>query len=838
MLCLCCSCCLLPSAEAGLEAMVTPVSSPQAEDGAIDLTISGGFAPFEIHWQGPAGYSSTDEDLNGLAPGNYAVTVTDALCGEAYLQVTVASCPAEMIARVKSIYPCPNQNNGRLLFWINREGVLPLQWELKGLWGSVASGTISEYQTILSDLIIIPSLAAGIYSFSLVDALGCRDDRELIYLASNSIALEGTVESSCSSETGSIYLSVDQDRVNPPIHYEWSDGASSKDRSGLSAGDYCVTASDWLGCTAEACFSLLVNSVDARIASINNNGICGSRQASIDLAVGTPGNYTYQWTGPGGFSASTQDISNLDNGLYNVTVSDAGACTKPLSARICCCISFTAPGQESSSRCQPINAPPLSLALQSLQPIDENNDRGSINVETDGGVGTSLYYSWTGPNGYEAYTEDISQLTEGEYCLTVTDGCEEQSDCWEIVDCRETNWNIDATISVACTGYNVGKIELQVSGGAEPYRYEWSNGAGMANLSNLGPGMYCVTISDDNYCTTDRCWTVSSEAATEAWESCTFVTRCGSQTIAQQEYPVVTRQHPSRCYWVQVVCTGTNTVLAQYQAPHSYVFAGACTLERYNSVTGQRCDVFPGAFRSERVSGCNFCPDGAYCGRLDYCEFNIPDDQNQIVPLGYTDLLEVTYSGVPGYFCQQVNYCPGDVDELCRCDVPSNRCAGLLHAEGPYSMSEVLNLANDRDAFKHFQDHLLNDVTFDQGIVLPNPEFVIDDPRNGLRYQSSGITVAMGAQAPTTSSSPLFAGIDINIAPTPSNGQYYIKVDAKIVEPLRIGIFDIQGQLLREVVWSDSEGLLALDPDLPAGIYVLAFNGGSWRARRKIIKLK
>ncbi|WP_207434593.1 T9SS type A sorting domain-containing protein [Sabulibacter ruber] len=57
-----------------IEADASNVSSPGANDGAINLTVSGGTAPYTYNWSN----GSTSEDLEGLAAGTYNVTVVDA----------------------------------------------------------------------------------------------------------------------------------------------------------------------------------------------------------------------------------------------------------------------------------------------------------------------------------------------------------------------------------------------------------------------------------------------------------------------------------------------------------------------------------------------------------------------------------------------------------------------------------------------------------------------------------------------------------------------------------------------------------------------------------------
>jgi hypothetical protein len=77
--------------------------------GKINLTITGGFAPYTIVWTGPGGYSSGKLNPDSLAAGTYCVTVTDQYCGVAKLCVTVTeqSSINEIALSKTKIYPNP-----------------------------------------------------------------------------------------------------------------------------------------------------------------------------------------------------------------------------------------------------------------------------------------------------------------------------------------------------------------------------------------------------------------------------------------------------------------------------------------------------------------------------------------------------------------------------------------------------------------------------------------------------------------------------------------------------------------------------------------------------------
>lgn len=60
-----------------VEADTVIAATTGQNDGAIQLTVSGGTPPFQFLWLGPGGITFDTEDLSGLAPGTYQLEVTD-----------------------------------------------------------------------------------------------------------------------------------------------------------------------------------------------------------------------------------------------------------------------------------------------------------------------------------------------------------------------------------------------------------------------------------------------------------------------------------------------------------------------------------------------------------------------------------------------------------------------------------------------------------------------------------------------------------------------------------------------------------------------------------------
>jgi hypothetical protein len=250
---------------------------------------------------------------------------------------------------------------------------------------------------------------------------------------------------------------------------------------------------------------LLVSSGVAATYVCGTNVSCnGANDGSINLTVTGGADctaYTFNWSN----GATTEDVSNLRAGTYSVTVTDANGCSTSSS------FTLTEPAQLLSS-----GVAATYVCGHNVSCAGSND--GSINLTVTGGASCTAYtYLWS--NG--ATTEDVSNLTAGNYSVTVTDanGCSTTSN-FTLTEPDElrvrsiTSATFECGYNISCNGASDGSIDLTPEGGATcvAYTYNWSNGATTEDLGGLTAGTYNVTVTDANGCSTTASITLTQPA--------------------------------------------------------------------------------------------------------------------------------------------------------------------------------------------------------------------------------------------------------------------------------------------------------------------------------------
>lgn len=111
----------------------------------------------------------------------------------------------------------------------------------------------------------------------------------------------------------------------PPYTYAWPGGQTTAVVNNLCAGTYPVTISDNDTGSYEVTVELVEPAPIAIVGAVQ--GVNVGADGAIDITVsGGTNPYTYAWTGPDGFTATTQDIGALEAGDYSVVVTDNNNC--------------------------------------------------------------------------------------------------------------------------------------------------------------------------------------------------------------------------------------------------------------------------------------------------------------------------------------------------------------------------------------------------------------------------------------------------------------------------------------------------------------------------------
>lgn len=440
---------------------VTPVNCFGSNDGTASTNVAGGVGPYTYSWAPSGGNSS---NANSLGAGTYTVSITDA---HSCLVTSSAliNQPAVLSASATSTDATCGNNNGTATAMVTG-GTAPYSylWSPSGETLATATG-----------------LASGNYFVTITDANSCSISASTLVGSSGniiSINFISTPTTCYGGNDGSILLTAGGG--TSPYSYNWSpSGGSASSASSLVAGNYSVTVTDSIGCSASASIEVMQ---PAQI-TVNTSGqqVCNGQAVSLTAtAAGGTAPYSYSWDS-GTYSGSPYVFTPASSVVSTVVATDANGCSSlPDTAHVTL-------------------LPPLSVVTGAGQVICPGAS-ASLSASASGGNG-NYNFVWT-PGNIPGNSITVSPSVSTTYTVTLTDGCTltpaTDTEHVEVVPLPQVSFNGDNL-----SGCSPVCVNFTNSSGVAPGTVNWEWSFGDGNSSNLpnpshcysGTGLFSVSLT-------------------------------------------------------------------------------------------------------------------------------------------------------------------------------------------------------------------------------------------------------------------------------------------------------------------------------------------------------
>lgn len=462
----------------------TTASACSRNSGSITVTASGGTGPYTYSIDGNT--FQTNTAFNGLAAGQYTVTIKDTNDCTFILNMTIApiSSPTLQILSLNDV-SCFGASDGSLQLSA-QSGVSPYTYSIDGVnfvSGTTFSGLTGQQYTVIAK-----------------DANGCTASNQVTISEPAVLSIQTTsvTQVDCNgASNGSITVSSTGGSPNV-LGYEYALGSGSfgltNTFSSLSPGTYTVTTKDGNDCTAT--LTIAITEPDELVLNSTANQIScnGVEDGSIIINSATGGTGPYQYSFDGTNFGSITSLTGLGGGTYTVTVKDANDCTKSETYRFV----------------EPVLLIPRLDDQTNVKCHGEST--GEVQVSSTGGTG-GISYAIDGTTFQTS--GGFSDLTAGQYTITAKD----DNDCTATLTINITEPTAALSLGfekgdITCNGENNGEITGLASGGTAPYSYSIDGTNFITTpFEDLSPGSYTLTTKDANDCTSNVSVTIAEPIA-------------------------------------------------------------------------------------------------------------------------------------------------------------------------------------------------------------------------------------------------------------------------------------------------------------------------------------
>ena len=442
-----------------------------AQDGSIELSISGGLPPYTVAWSdGIIGPNRSDL----IGGESYCIQIIDSnTCQWEECFIMPFNDELNITITVEDTQ-CDDSMDGYVSIGVEL-GLAPYTLN----WINPAGDTAQFEILAGGDPIDLTNLFGGLYQCYLSDASGI-DTSFVVEVGSPdplNADLINQLDATCFGSCDGL-LEVEISGGVPPYFYNWSNGGNLSQISNLCAGVYTLTVTYNTDCMTEFSFEVTEpDQIDGLIIETELISCRGGDNGALEVQS-NQNNLSFLWN----TGETTKAIDTLSAGTYSVTLTDDTGCSRVLEYEL--------------------EEPEASLAISSiiLNEVSCNGfSDGIIQSVPFGGVGPYQINWSTGDQ-----TETIFNLGDGSYTFSVVDanGCAVDSTV-VLVEPAPLEGGFTSR-DVICDSVDFGGIIsfIDVGGGTPEYSYSSDGFFFQPNpvISNLGPGQYTAAIQDAKGC--------------------------------------------------------------------------------------------------------------------------------------------------------------------------------------------------------------------------------------------------------------------------------------------------------------------------------------------------
>ena len=483
---------------------------------------TGGVAPYDYTWFPEPGGGQGDSIATGLYAGDWMVTVSDVFGCDTTISFTVGE-PSAMEADSSVINASCNTvpGDGSILLTV-MGGASPYDYQ----WFDANNNPIGTNSAI------IVGLTQGIYHCEVTDDSSCTATFVAIVSDNGAEDITGGSEpAGCFGDNSGVAW-VEYNCMDAPCTVNWYDalgadlGFTTDSIFNLAGGSYIVGVTNGSGCVAYE--NIVIDESPPLVVNVNVSqatctGICDANANAI--VTGGSGVYNYLWTPEPPLGQGTPIVSDLCSGEWNLTVTDEFGCSESFD--------FVVTDIEE-----------LVSNIEITQDSCSSDCDAYATVAPTGASGDYTYL-WTPEPASGQGTDSASGLCPGDWSVLITDintGCN-LTETFSVGQTNPMMFTDTVYVQPECGDDLSGSIAVGVSGGIQPYAYQWLDnnldpipGATDSILSDVGAGAYFLNVTDSAGCELMGLFDLeaTSDLVAYAGEDTSFCEGAGSITLVGQ----------------------------------------------------------------------------------------------------------------------------------------------------------------------------------------------------------------------------------------------------------------------------------------------------------------